>query len=390
MEMIYNNFDKLEITFKGKLPEKILEQLKEAKQKAQEAKTDYFTEIGKTKMSVKVSETGAKGGYAYRFDTGKGGEVWMAAQTLRLDNWAIRVSVKSLALMLYGYDGVIKRLMARLEALEATGEGFTHKADKETPYYVTSGLEERISRFDYCFDFRDDEKRLSPKPDLFLAHSNCKKRSHWDKSTVSASSVMKGDKIQTITLGSLPGRQATLYNKTKEITDKGGKHWWQQWQMNPKKYKGIIWRVEVRAGKDELDKWNLKNFEDFNNKAGDVIISILQAMRYTEPNGDLNRSRWPTAGFWEDATNKANKALAPYISNAKREKVFSDNLAEKVQMYRRNILGNAIGLTAAEKRDLAELPAVLESLNTDFENLATHNQEDLMEKFEQVEKRFNR
>ena len=111
-------------------------------------------------------------------------------------------------------------------------------------------------------------------------------------------------------------------------------------------------------------------------------------MRYTEPNGDANRSRWPTADFWQDATSKANQALAPYISHAAREKVFSDNLAEKVQMYRRNILGNAIGLTAAEKRDLAELPAVLQSLNTDFENLATHKREDLMEKFEQVEKRF--
>lgn len=68
-----------------------------------------------------VAETGARGGYKYRFDTGLDGEIWFVAHSLKRDGWNIRVSAKSLALALHGYEGVKARILGRLAALEAKG-----------------------------------------------------------------------------------------------------------------------------------------------------------------------------------------------------------------------------------------------------------------------------
>ena len=69
-----------------------------------------------------VAETGSRGGYRYRFDTGLDGETWFVAHSTNSKNWNIRVSVKSLALSLYGYEGVKERILNRLKALKAIGQ----------------------------------------------------------------------------------------------------------------------------------------------------------------------------------------------------------------------------------------------------------------------------
>lgn len=114
MQLIYHNFDGLDVSFQGAVPEPVLEQLREARNRAQEERRDVYAAIGPQNMPVMVAETGARGGYKYRFDTGLDGEIWFVAHSPGRDKWNLRASVKSLALALYGYEGVKSRLFERL------------------------------------------------------------------------------------------------------------------------------------------------------------------------------------------------------------------------------------------------------------------------------------
>lgn len=355
MKMIYHNFDGLDVSFQGALPESILGQLAEARDRAQQEKRNVLAEIGPEKMPVMVAETGAKGGYKYRFDTGMDGETWFIAHCLKADKWNIRVSVKSLALALNGYMAVKDRLLKRLVALQARGPA---RRDSVTNAVIEAPLE-RISRFDYCFDFIMD-KEFEPLPLCFVAHQRSKKHCHAQQDIYSAST---GDRINTIRIGEMPGRQATIYNKTKEIQSNAKQYWWDIWGLDRNGFKDTVWRVEVRAGKKELDQWNLKRFKDFEAKAGDVVTATLKAIRYTEPlKGDSNRSRWPMSPLWQECLNVSLTALAPYTSNACREKIVMDFRQTVINRYQDHLIGTAIGCTAAQGRDVSELPAVLEDI----------------------------
>ena len=88
---------------------------------------------------------------------------------------------------------------------------------------------------------------------------------------LSTYSSSNGEAINTIRIGEMPERQAVIYNKTKEITASSKRFWWEIWGIDQKPFKeGFkqIWRIEVRAGKDELNKWGLKRFKNFEDKAG--------------------------------------------------------------------------------------------------------------------------
>lgn len=384
MKLIYNNFDALDISFQGALPEKVLRQLALAREQAQSERREVFVELGNEKISVMVAETGARGGYRYRFDTGLDGEIWFIAHSINSNNWNIRVSVKSLALALYGYESVKERLLKRLKALGAFGLARRKSVSEEV---INTPLE-RISRFDYCFDFIMPSA-FEPLPKRFIAHQRTKKHVYGETGKIENYVSLNGDKINTIRIGEMPGRQAVIYNKTIEIKSSLKKYWWDIWDIDSKPFKeGFkqIWRIEIRAGRDELDKWGLKRFKDFEDKTGDVIAAILKAIRYTDPlKDDLNRSRWPMHPIWREALNVSYKALAPYRSNAIRENIIRDFRENVIAGYNERLIGNLIGLTAAEGHDISEIPTVLQEIE---ERIAQVDKELLIKKFERSIERF--
>jgi hypothetical protein len=388
MELIYSNFDALDITFQGAFPEHILEKLSEAREKAQSEKREVLIHIGKEELPVMVAETGMRGGFRYRFDTGLDGEKWFVSHSTNTKNWNIRVSVKSLALALYGYEGAKSRLIKRLNDFEAKGQVrmLSAKEAVKTDFPL-----ERISRFDFCFDFVM-LAAFEPLPKRFVAHQRAKKHVYGEEGAISNYSSLNGDKINTIRIGEMPGRQVVIYNKTKEIISSSKSCWWKIWDIEQKAFKESfkqIWRIEVRAGKDELNKWSLKRFEDFDLKAGDVIQSILSAIRYTKPlKGDLNRSRWPNDPIWQAAIDNAYRALKPYSSNALRENIIKDYRENVIKGYEERILGNTIGLTAAKGLDISEIPIVIEALQRQVENLADEDLGAMIKKYQKAEEKF--
>ncbi len=388
MQMIYNNFDGLDISFQGALPEKILKQLGKAREQAQKEKRAVTAYIGLDKSPVIVAENGAKGGYRYRFDTGLDGETWFVAHSTNSKLWNIRVSVKSLQLALTGYEAVKNQLINRLINFEAMGISAYEPEVTGKVNRLFLPLE-RISRFDYCFDFVM-ESAYQPVPGHFVAHQRAKKHVYGER-LLSDYSASNGDKTNTIRIGEMPGRQIAMYNKTKEIIASSKQYWWDIWGIDPMPFKNgekQIWRIEVRAGRNELDKWPLKRFAEFNDKAGDVIVSILKAIRYTNPINDQNRSRWPIAPLWQETIDTADKALAPYRTSAIRENVIRDYRANVINGYDERLIGNLIGKTAAQGRDISELSIVAEELEALIEAIVRKDKKSVIEKFERAEEKF--
>ena len=94
MKLIYSNFDGLEVSFQGAFPHYILEQLEKGRIEAEKQKRDALVYLGFDKETpVKVGETGARGGYRYRFDTGHDRETWFVVRSTNPELWNIRVSV---------------------------------------------------------------------------------------------------------------------------------------------------------------------------------------------------------------------------------------------------------------------------------------------------------
>ncbi len=380
MKLIYNNFDAFDVSFQGALPESVLIQLAEAKERAQFEKSEVLAEIGETKMKVMVAETGMSGGYRYRFKTAEiDGEIWSIAHSTNSKNWNIRVSCSSAGLALKGMEAVRSGIIKRLIALNAIGPSRHNSAKINNLSATDSTISpkhsvintplERVSRFDYCFDFIMNSAFVV-LPERFIAHQRAKKHIYSEKGYIDNYTSMNGDKVNTIRIGKMPNREATLYNKGKEISANSKQYWWHIWGLDPKiikKDSKTIWRIEVRAGKEELNKWGLNTFEDFDRKAGDVIAHILKSIRYTEPLiGDPNRSRWPMHAIWDQAYQCSNRVLEPYRSNAMRENIIRDYRENIIKGYKERLIGNLIGLTAANGLDISEIFTVIEQIQKEM------------------------
>lgn len=382
----YHGFDGLDIAFQGAFPEYVLEQLKTAKSEAQAQKQEITCRLGKSDTPVKVAETGAKGGYNYRFDTGIDGMIFFIAHSIDSKRWNIRISVHSLCLALHGYNGTKEKIIFFLKEWEATGPA---TRDRETGKTVSFPLES-VGRIDYCFDFWTDSNFII-SPECISAHSRSIRKFNGKDYSCGA----KGKEIESVTIGRMPNRQATIYNKTKEIKASSKPYWNDIWKdhigdkLNGRNFKGgTVWRVEVRAGKAELDQWNLRRFDDLESMAGDIIKGILGSIRYVTPNHDKNPARWPIAKFWQDCIDTTDLNLASFISGAVRKKIVRDFRDNIIKGYNDRTMGNLIGLCAAKGLDIEDLPEILDTLKDRITGLTLFEKQAFEEKYKRVNERL--
>jgi hypothetical protein len=371
MQKIYQNFDKLEISFQCCVPQYVLDVLKVAKEAALQSRRSELAYIGKNDLPVMVAETGAKGGYSYRFDTGLDGMIWMIAPSQDLKRWNVRMSAKSLMLALYGYEETKKRILKTLiEDLEVI---FSHNDENNYPL-------ERVSRFDYCFDFISDN--FTPDSTCFTAHNRSIKECIFK-------TFERGRRLETITVGQIPNKQITIYNKGREIISSAKMFWWDIWSLNKKEFEGNIWRVEIRAGKKELNKYKIKRLIDFEKSAGDVIIDILNTNRYVIPNiHDKNTRRWKNTPFWNECIKSTKYYLSDYISNTQRNKVITGYKEEMKRTYEVQLSGMFTAYSALIGQDVSKIPGVLDLIVSDFLERIAKNPEKYRKKYKKSEERF--
>jgi hypothetical protein len=299
MELLYQGFDGLDVSFMGQISDAMCVTLEAAKEEAQ--RTHQSIPVIMSGFAMLVSESGAKGGYAFTASTGIYGATWFFKKPNARDPWGVRVSCNSFNLAINGLGRARAELHRILELLGIT----------ITPDGVS------LSRIDYALDFLAPSFILNP--DQFVMHSNANRADHIEHSEMSING--RSGRVTSVTVGKMPGRQVIVYDKRAEVIAKHKVGWWEIWNAareqlgapaldrdNPAESR--IWRVELRAGKRHLkDDWSIRSWADLDNRLGDLIASTLDAIRYTQPTEDSNRSRWPDCALWEQVRGHSAEDL---------------------------------------------------------------------------------
>ncbi len=311
MEVLHRGFDGLDLSFQGHVSPEFCEALESAKAEASEARRDALLQFNGMKMHV--GETGARGGYAFRASTGPFGATWFFKKPNQRDPWGVRVSVNSLGLAVFGLGRVRADLYAFLDALGIA----------TAPQGVS------IGRVDYAVDILAPDLILDP--DCFVMHSQCTRADHIEGVDVQVHG--RSGRVTSVTIGKMPGRQVIVYDKRAEVIAKHKSAWWEIWNANREAAgrnplvasdasASRVWRVELRAGKRHLhDRWRIRTWADLDERLGDVKAATLDAVRYCEPMGDTNRSRWPDADIWQIARREISRDLFELRTHAEPDRV---------------------------------------------------------------------
>lgn len=309
LKPFYWNFDGLDVTFQGRIPQAMVDRLEEAKAEAVATKAPVLLEWQDEPMHV--GESGAQGGYAFRCDTGPIGMTWFFSRNQEPKNWNIRVSAKSNALASMGLGGVRAEMHRFLSAIGA------------------DVLKASISRVDYCLDFLASDIEAATgeafivNPTAFVMHSHTSRADHDDDGGMSMHGV--SGRYTSVTCGKMPGRQVILYEKSREVRQKQKREWWAHWNaartrqnLPPLSGDETIWRLELRAGKAHLkDRWGIRTWADLDSKLGDLYARALADIRYTIPNlSDSERCRWPDHPLWEAVRHTVDADLFEMTTGA--------------------------------------------------------------------------
>lgn len=195
MDVIHRGFDGLDVSFEAQIDKDFAATLEDAKAQAAEDRADALLDHRGVKMHV--AETGARGGYAYRADTGPLGATWFFKKPNARDPWGVRVSCKSAGLACFGLGATRMHLLDTLARLGvAAAEGA-----------------EAIGRVDYAVDVLAPGFAL--EPEAFVMHSQATRADHLDVSVHGRSS-----RVSSVTVGKMPGRQVIVYDKRAEVIAK--------------------------------------------------------------------------------------------------------------------------------------------------------------------------
>lgn len=342
MNLIYAGFDKLDVAFQGALPEPSLDILRKAREEASKTQRDVLVSIGPEQIEMHVAEHGLKGGYAFLTDTGPTGEKWMIKDSGDAQQWNIAVSVHASSLASHSYHETRDRLWSTLEGMGARI------------------IKESVRRVDYAMDFLAPDFELNL--DRFVAHGHSKVQPHWGGNWKPAgvgevSSVMRGRRLETVTVGKMPGRQVTIYDKRKASIEQRKFFWFKIWDVDQHDSSQKVWRVEVRAGKKELkDRWQIRTFEDVENSIGDVFREAVSHVRYlSQFQTDGNVSRQNLHPLWEAVIDHLENSLMEFRSGLLPGQLREIERQATIDNYFRLFRGNAAGLAVALGLTLDEI-----------------------------------
>lgn len=296
---IYRGFDGLDVSFRAQIPPRLSDELEAAKGFAQSTHQEVCLNFAGRKMLV--SESGARGGYAYRVSTGKRGATWFFKRPNVRDPWGIRVSCGSFMLAELGLGQTRAELYSFMDQLGIN----------------VPGGAESISRVDYAVDVLAPNFALNP--DQFVMHSNTGRADYIAPDEMSVHG--KSGRVTSVTIGKMPGRQVIVYDKRAEVIAHHKWAWFDIWNANCERI-GMppldssnpecsrVWRIELRAGKAQLkDRWNIRTWADLDNRLGDMIAETATAVRHTMFSHDTNRARWAESELWKQVRLQLDEDL---------------------------------------------------------------------------------
>ena len=285
-QVLYSGYDTLDIAFSGAFPNAVLEILEAARTDAESFEKEQPAQIGPDNVPVLVKPNGRRGGFRYVFDNGPTGAIFAAKKNTDPKQWNLFVSVRALRLLTLGYTGTKNWLH---ETLAAMG------------FQIT---EISVNRIDFAVDI------LAPtfKLDIanFIAPAQAKARPYWSKENWTENevnapkSVLRGRRIESVTIGTMPNRQVIVYDKRRAALDKRELYWFDAWGLDKNDPSAQVWRIEIRAGRDSLSKLTIKRpYESVEAVAKGFFIKAAEEIRYVdESRNQKNITRVPSHAIW--------------------------------------------------------------------------------------------
>lgn len=344
---LYRGFDGLDVSFTACLAPDALRILREAKSRAEKVTRPVVVQFGPGGFALELAETGARGGYKFRGNSGHLGGTWFIKDRSVPEAGNIRVSIHSETLAIHGLQRTQDHIRAELARMGAT---FT---------------DESVSRVDFAMDFMmHSYDKMDPAK--FVCHARTHIREHAINTSDHNPDEMivswTGRRVTSVTIGKMPGRQVIIYDKRAEAISKGKDHWFDIWKIPKFDDTKQIWRVEVRFGKTFLsERARIFTFQDLGESIRKEILSTLNAIRYTcRISESTNVTRASLDPLWHAAKAEASQVLEQNLPRLDSSALY-ERKRLKALSHRRKLVGSLIpgivaleGLTAEKGRSLAK------------------------------------
>ena len=360
--VVHRGFDTLALSVKQSISIATLELLTKEKEVAEAERRETLIAIEGWKVHLKPH--GGKG-YEFILSDGETHATWALKKPNAKDPWGVRVSIGSFFLATAGLGKARAYIDATLERLGIR--------------YMPTDIS--IARIDYCVDILAPQFTLIPEN--FVMHARTKRKDHIATSDQQVDGI--SGRVQTVTIGKTPGRQIVTYDKRAEIITHHKTYWWDLWyntlhreggdpyamyilysdEIRADPTKSRVWRIEIRAGKDLLkDRWNIRTWEDLFARYGDLIREAFEVVRYTIPNGDKNRARWPNHPIWNIAQSEMNTEMFEMREGADPNPLKQIQKEEKARQLEQLILGTTISHAALNGQSFETLPEYFKQVGT--------------------------
>jgi len=318
MNIIYSGFDTIVFAVQGAANAESLNHMKAHKELAVKQQSDYPIIFDNGKLRGMIACAGQKGGYAYILKFRENlGHVISVKRNIDVKEWNVYVKIRSLALACYGWEQAVKHVFEDLIAI-----GFRQRAIS-------------LARVDYAIDFLNAGIELSPLD--FVAHSRAGKVPNGEKMT----GLLRGQTWESVTIGKMPNRQIIVYDKRAEVISKRNPAWFELWKIDKTDPANSVHRVELRAGKLQLQKNEIRTFDDFRTKLKTMYARDVQVVRYVKrPATDTNTSRWPNHPMWDHVQDHVENHMFNICKDVNLEAVKHKCEQQKLHMHTANAIGN--------------------------------------------------
>lgn len=377
MKPIRSGFDGLEFAIKANIPSDLEKTLTKVKETAAARHGELQVKIGEDWITVR--ETGARGGYAFSCHEETTGE-WFFKAAKAKDEWGIRFSAASSALVILGLEGLRLRIAALLSSLGIDAP--------ESAY--------NLSRVDFAVDFLAPDFELCP--DNFVMHARTGRKTHEKFEGIETNG--RSSRTTSVTVGKMPSRQVIIYDKREEVVVKRKNEWAKTWAKAlygpdavpldlTDRSASQVWRVELRAAKRHLkDMWNISSWASFYEMLPFVFEAMIDDIRYCMPSADTNRSRWLDHELWVAVKKTVAESLFDHIPTLTPEEYVEVKREQKIHALQTQMLGLAISLAAIEDRPAFIFGKFLETIAQRLEARSRYGNPDLTERLKRAKDKY--
>ena len=408
MTILHKGFDTIALSIKATLTPEFLAHLESEQSRAKTDNAPVLCTYRDVDFHLK-HHGGA--GYKFLLDGGADGASWAFKRPHPKDPWGIRISIGS-----------------RFLALNGLGRAKAHVEDTLAAWGIRFQAEDvSIARVDFCVDVFAPDFIL--QPDHFVMHSGTGRRDHLTDTEKSVNG--KSGRTTSVTLGKMPNRQVIVYDKRAEVIARSKTYWWAIWNdtlrrhglpllrydtlrreihagpsspilsyiEKPAAYIAYIdaidpaisrvWRIEFRAGKDYLkDTWGIRTWGQLFDLFGDLVRHTGDVVRYTAPNDDPNRSRWPNHLIWETVVAEMNDDLLEMRSGADPNPMKEVHKETHISLIMRQVFGSHITLAALHGVEDEDLSKFLDTTVNGLKDMAQAEPEDTAKKLQSAKDRY--